>query len=674
MELISSQLEDGNALPVKQMRKVKAKLDQKAYSQALSVAGALLRTYPDSPFLWISAGLSQFNLRNWSDARNCLETALKKSPDSTEALRLLSQTLVKSGFYDEAVATTLKLLKLDPGRLDPLRELAISLLEEDQKTTALKCFHILCEADPSDIKTVCTTARLSYEINDNKTALKLFEFAEANGMEDADSFFTLGWLHYDDDNIVAALRALDRSIKADPTRSDAEMLKLHYKARICDWTLFDTYRSRRAQIGMSGNGAPPWGMMSLEDDPDLLFQRTRKFASARYPLPDNPIAARRIPDGAKIRVGLFSSDFFEHATMELLGGFFEAYDRDCLELYAYSSNGRPADGATERVKRNVTCFREVSDMPSGDLVELARGDNLDIAIDLKGFTKNTRSEAIARRVAPVQIAYLGFPGSMAHPAYDYMIADNVVIPAEFRSSYSEKMIMMPDSYQINDNKRKVSDHIFTRAECGLPEDAFVFCSFNNSYKISPREFDIWMRLLQKVKGSVLWLLDPERKGSVENLKREAAARGIDSSRLIFAPRKEFSDHLARHRCADLFLDTFNVNAHTTASDALWAGLPIVTKAGKQFAARVSASLLHACDLEQLVTGTEAQYEELALDLAMNPEKLHKVRSRLQENRDNLRLFDTQRFTRHLETALKLAVQRAQDGLPPADLEVPALEN
>lgn len=674
MALISSQLEDGNALPVRQMRKLQAKLDQRAFEQASFEAGTLLKTYPDSPFLWTAAGHSQFELGNWADARRCLETALEKAPESAEALRLLSRTLIKCAAYSEAVATTFRLMKLDPSRLDSLRELAFGLLEAGQKKEALLCYQTLCQANPDHIETVCTTASLSYELNDTKSALKLFEFAEANGMNNAEWLYSLGWLRFEDGDVERAFQALDRSAAVGGSKSDPEMLKLHCMSQICDWTLFDIFRARKPHIGMSGKGAPPWGMMSLDDDPEFLLQRTRKFASERYPRPGKPIAARRIAEGEKIRVGLFSSDYYEHATMELFGGFFETYDPSRFELYAYSSSGKPADEATHRVMRNVACFREVADLTPSDLAELARNDGLDIAIDLKGFTKNTRSEAIAHRVAPVQIAYLGFPGSMAHPAFDYMIADNVVVTPEVRSAYSEKMIMMPGSYQMNDNKRKTSDRVFTRAECGLPEDGFVFCSFNNCYKISPREFDIWMQLLQDVEGSVLWLLEPKHGIAADNLKKEAAARGVDSSRLVFAERLDIAEHLARHSCADLFLDTFNVNAHTTASDALWTGLPIVAKAGRQFAARVSASLLHACGLEELVTETEDQYAALALELARNPEKLQGIRSHLTTNQDSLRLFDTPRFTTELETALEMVAQRAQDGLPPADIEVPAQQN
>ena len=293
------------------------------------------------------------------------------------------------------------------------------------------------------------------------------------------------------------------------------------------------------------------------------------------------------------------------------------------------------------------------------IADLARGHELDIAIDLKGYTRQSRPGLFALRLAPVQIAYLGYPGTMGADFIDYLIADPVVIPDGEKRFYTEKLLFLPNSYQPNDNRREIAQAGSSRADFGLPGDGFVFCCFNQNYKITPREFDIWMRLLGRVDGSVLWLLR-SNEWAEANLRREARARGIDPDRLVFAGKLPHGEHLARHAHADLFLDTFNVNAHTTASDALWAGLPIVTRAGRQFAARVAASLLAAVGLPELIAGTDEAYEALALDLATDPDRLAAIRAKLAANRLSQPLFDTVGYTRDFEAALETVLE-GQDG-------------
>lgn len=290
----------------------------------------------------------------------------------------------------------------------------------------------------------------------------------------------------------------------------------------------------------------------------------------------------------------------------------------------------------------------------------------EIAVDLKGFTLDERLAPFAYGLAPVQISYLGYPGSLGADFIDYIIADPIVIPEDQRPYYSEKVIYLPHSYQPNDDKRKIAETGTSRADFGLPKNAFVLCCFNNNYKISPREFDIWMRILSRVEGSVLWLLKTNQWVE-QNLSKEAEQRGINASRLVFADKLPHSEHLARHKHADLFIDTFNYNAHTTASDALWAGLPVVTKQGSQFAARVSASLLWAVGLPELIVNTEAEYEALILELARDGSKLNAIKVKLAKNRLREPLFDTKQYTRHFESGLRQAYNRYFDGEEPEDI-------
>jgi predicted O-linked N-acetylglucosamine transferase (SPINDLY family) len=288
---------------------------------------------------------------------------------------------------------------------------------------------------------------------------------------------------------------------------------------------------------------------------------------------------------------------------------------------------------------------------------------IDIAVDLHGFTSGGRPGVFAMRAAPLQVNYLGYPGTMAAEYMDYVVADRTVIPEASRRHFQEKIIYLPDSYQVNDARRPISDRIFERAACGLPAEGFIFCCFNSSYKITPTTFDGWMRILKRVEGSVLWLLDSNRT-AVDNLRREAVRRGVAAERLVFAARVPMAEHLARHRLADLCLDTLPYNAHTTASDALWAGLPVLTRAGEAFAARVAASLLSAANLPELVASSQAQYEDVAAELAVNRVRLAMIKQKLNDNRLSAALFDTRLYARHLETAYRKIYERNQAGYSP----------
>jgi predicted O-linked N-acetylglucosamine transferase (SPINDLY family) len=356
-----------------------------------------------------------------------------------------------------------------------------------------------------------------------------------------------------------------------------------------------------------------------------------------------------VPD-ARIRVGFLSADYHEHATMRLFSGVLREYDRSRFAFHAFSYDREKPDAWRQFAIDHHDGFHDITAMSDAEAVATIRAQSLDVLIDLKGFTKDSRSHLLGARLAPVQVAWLGFPGSMGHCTFD------------------EKLVWMPHSYQPNDNQRAIHPDKASRAEHGLPEDGFVFCTFNHTYKISPAEFDIWMRLLAQVDGSVLWLLKSNAVVQ-SNLCQEAAARGIDPARLIFAEPRQHNDHLGRIAHADLFLDSFAVNAHTTTSDALWAGLPVLTMAGEQFAARVGASLLTAAGLPELVTQTHEEYEALALELARNASLLGDLRQRLARQRLTCALFDTASFTRHFEQALRLMHQRRLEGLPPMDIKI-----
>ena len=370
----------------------------------------------------------------------------------------------------------------------------------------------------------------------------------------------------------------------------------------------------------------------------------------------------------KTRIGYYSADFHNHATAYLMAELFEAHDREKFELVAFSFGPDKQDEMRQRVQAAFDRFIDVRQMSDLEVAQLSRELGIDIAVDLKGYTQDSRPGIFVQRAAPVQVNYLGYPGTMAMEAMDYIIGDPMVIPEGAEPYYSEKIVRLPHSYQVNDAKRRISDKNYSKAELGLPEEGFVYCCFNNTYKITPETFDSWMRILKQVQGSVLWLLK-DNEEAMNNLRREAQARGVEGSRLVFAPRMELAEHLARHRAADLFLDTLPYNAHTTASDALWAGLPVLTRLGQAFAGRVAASLLRAVVLEELITQDANTYEALAVELANNPQKLQQIKNKLEQNKTGAPLFDAKLFARHLEAAYEKMHERSVKGLPPEHISV-----
>jgi predicted O-linked N-acetylglucosamine transferase (SPINDLY family) len=365
----------------------------------------------------------------------------------------------------------------------------------------------------------------------------------------------------------------------------------------------------------------------------------------------------------RIHIGYFSADFHEHATSYLIAQLFELHDRSRFRITALSF-GPPSSSAMRR-RLHAACdeFIDVRSEADADIATRARRLAIDIAVDLKGFTQDSRIGIFAHRAAPLQVNFLGYPGTLGAPFMDYLIADRTLIPEGAETGYAEKIIFLPDSYQVNDATRAIASKTYTRRELHLPDAGFVFCCFNNAYKILPATFECWMRILRQVEGSVLWLLG-DNAAMIRNLRREAANRGVSRERLIFASRTDLAAHLARHAGADLFLDTLPCNAHTTASDALWAGLPVLTCPGGSFAARVAASLLQAIGLPELIAPTPQRYEEIAVALATDPEALAAVRSRLRAQRLSAPLFDTPRYCRHLEQAFADIDARRRAGLPP----------
>jgi predicted O-linked N-acetylglucosamine transferase (SPINDLY family) len=389
---------------------------------------------------------------------------------------------------------------------------------------------------------------------------------------------------------------------------------------------------------------------------DICFSSNSTINPAKYPLHD------------KIRIGYFSADFHNHATLHLMAEMFEKHDRSRYELYGFSFGPESNDPWRQRAQKCFDRFLDVRFQSDQDIAQLARSLEIDIAVDLKGFTEDSRPNIFAWRAAPVQVNYLGFPGTMGAGFIDYIVADKIAIPESDRHYYTEKVVYMPGCYQVNCRNREISQKILTRAELNLPQDGFVFCCFNSNHKIAPEMFDSWMRILQQVDDSVLWLFKSNR-WAVDNLRMEAEKRGVTARRLVFAENLPVEEHLNRIRHADLFLDTLPYNAHTTASDALRMGTPLVTLAGNAFAGRVAASLLNTLDLGELIAHSAEEYEKISVDLALNRDRLQGIKEKLDANVQTPSLYDSERFTRDIEKAYELMYERYRNDLDPDHIVV-----
>ncbi len=448
------------------------------------------------------------------------------------------------------------------------------------------------------------------------------------------------------------------------------MMKYYDRSRsICEWERLDEWRDkiRSSLTGGETSRISPFHLLSLDG-----FSAAEQRQCADVWMSDRLAASSaeratlefvfdRLPR-AKIRLGYLSADFQEHATAYLLAETLEAHNRDRFELYAYSYGTNDDGTMRQRMERCFDRFIDLGELSIADCAKAIYADRIDILIDLKGYTRGTRSEILTYRPAPIQVNYLGYPGTLGGDFCDYIITDNYVTPPASAGDYSEAFACMPGSYQPHGCDVAIG-RPSSRAEQGLPADGFVFCCFNQAYKIMPEMFGIWCRLLYNTPGSVLWLL----KNSQANgrLRNEAYQRGISPERLVFADEARQPEHLARLRLADLVLDTAPYNAHTTASDALWVGVPLVTFTGDTFASRVAGSLLRAVDLEELIAKDADAYYALALTLSSHPQRLAEIRRRLQQTRLSVALFDSPAYTLHLEGLYQTMWDRHLAGQLPA---------
>jgi len=618
-------------------KKIILNIHEKNFDQAEALLKKLLNIDPNNFIALNILGVLCGIKKNHEDAFIYFRRAIHLKPDYNEAWYNKGNTLKELKRYDEALYHYDKAIHLKPDYAQAWNNKAITLQDLKRYDEALNHYDKAIHLKPDYNEAW---------YNKGNTLKELKRYDEA-------------LYHY------------DKAIHLKPDLDFAFGQILHLKMLICDWSTFNSsVKTCIDGVENSKKIIHPFLLLGLIDDLKLHLNCSKIFANDRNNVIPILGPVIKVSKKKKIRIGYYSADFHNHATSYLIAELLEKHDKNFFEVYGFSFGPNSNDDYQKRVSKAFDKFNIVNNLTDIEVASLSRRIGIDIAIDLKGYTMDCRPNLFSYRSAPIQVNYLGYPGSTGVNYMDYIIADNIIIPTQLNNLYSEKIIYLPDSYQPNDSKRKISDKIFTRKELNIPEDSFIFCCFNNTYKILPEIFNLWIEILKKVENSVLWLLDDSMNSiASKNLKKEARARGISDQRLIFSKKIPSDENLARLKLADLFLDTFPYNAHTTCSDALWAGVPVLTYSGESFASRVAASLLNSLGLKELVADSLDHYKAIAIQLAKNKNELFSIKEKLSIKKITSPLFNTNLFTKNLEKAYKIIYTRHLNNLSPENIEI-----
>ncbi|MGA7805003.1 tetratricopeptide repeat protein [Bradyrhizobium sp.] len=608
-------------------------------------------------------------------AVTAFEQAIALKPDYAEAIYNHATVLQQQGKLEDALAAYGRALALRPDHLDAINNAGIVLQELGRHRDAIELYRRVVGPSPAaamrahaDLYNNLGTALLAEE--QPAEARAAFELALACRRDFPEAAYNLGNALRELGDLQAAIAAWRGALALRPDHADAFSQLVHHRALVCAWDDREAEQAQLVEMVRSGVRVPPFYLFAT---PASAADQLR--CAEQWIRPLGPPQGARFGHGVRnarerIRLGYLSGDFFEHATARLMAELFESHDRGRFEVYAYSYGADDGSPMRARLVQAFDRFVDIAALSHRDAAGRIHDDKIDILIDLKGYTHRARPAIAACRPAPVQVSYLGFPATMGADFIDYVLVDRFVVPEKLQAFFTERLVHLPECYQANDRKREVASGRTARSDWGLPERGLVFCCFNNSYKLSPCLFDIWMRLLKAAPGSVLWLLGANAVVEA-NLRVEAGRRDIDPSRLMFAPVVPTRAHLERHRHADLFLDTTPCNAHTTASDALWCGVPVLTCCSETFAGRVAGSLLRAIGIPELVTHSLQEYERTALALIGGPDRLRALRQQIERNRDVKPLFDLPKLTEAIEAAYQRMWQRWLVGEKPVAF---AIEN
>jgi protein O-GlcNAc transferase len=637
-----------------------------SYEQALAVR-------PGYAEALSNRGITLHELKRFEDALASYEQVLALRPDDAAVLYNRGNTLRELRRFEEALASHDQALAARSGYAEALHSRGIILHELKRFADALASYELVLAVRPGYAEALNSRGITLHALKRFDAALASFEEAIATRPGYALALSNRGILLQELKRFDEAIASFEKAMALEPNHKYALSGLADCAIKVCDWGRREKLFGEVCRhVGQQQSIMSPFLLLGYSADQSLQLLCGRNYFRDLMFVPPQPLWRGAIWRNDKIKIAYISADFRRHPTAYLMAELFELHDRSQFEVMAISLAPDDRSEMRARLAGAFDQFFDVTRRSDQDVARLLNDLRVDIAVDLQGHTKDARPGILAFRPTPIQVNYLAFPGTLGADFIDYIIADPVILPLDRQPYYTENIVHLPECYQVNDRKRAIAARTPTRAEVGLPAQGFIFCCFNNNWKITPEVFNIWMRLLRRVEDSVLWLLS-DNKDAERNLRKEAVSRGVDPARLVFAERTKIEDHLARHRLADLFLDTLPYNAHATASDALWTGIPVLTCQGNAFAARVAASLLKAIGVPELVTHSLEEYEARALRLARDPDLLRNYRNRLAENRLTQPLFDTDRFRRHIEVAYRRMWKLWQKGEEPKSFEVAAQE-
>ena len=627
-----------------------------------------LRLQSSNPHVLRLLGVISAHRRQHSDALKYLNNSLKVLPKNALALSNLGNVFLELKEYSNALNAYDKSIKIDSKYAEAWSNKGNVLHELKRFDEAIAHHDKALSLKPDYAEAWSNKGNVLHELKRFDEAIAHHDKALSLKPDYAEGWSNKGVTLHELKLYDEAIAHYDKALSLKPDIDWVSGDLLYTKMKICSWSgLAESLEDISKKVMAYDRAVNPFPLLALTDDALLLKQSSEIYIQSRYPF--NPVLEPILkrPQSQKIRVGYFSADFRNHPVSFLTAELYELHDKNKFEIIAFSFGVDDKSPMRLRLSQAFNQFIDVSDMSDLEIAELSRNLQIDIAVDLGGHTHDTRTEIFSYRAAPIQISYIGYLGTMGAEYYDYLLADETVIPVGLQKFYSEKIVYLP-SYQVNDRKRTISEKQFTRVELGLPETGFIFCCFNNNYKVLPSMFDGWMRILNAIEGSILFLY-AENEWSKANLMHQAGLLGINRARLVFGRNIPADEYLARYRVCDLFLDTAPYNAGTTASDALWVGLPVLTLIGQSFASRMAASLLNAIGLPELITNTQEEYEALAIELAMNPQKLTDIKLKLANNRLTTPLFDTPLFAKNLEAAYIKMYERYQADLSPDHISI-----
>ena len=573
--------------------------------------------------------------------------------NSFELFNFKGIALYQLGNIDEAITCFSKSIDLNSNFHEAYNNIGNCYQNKNELQNAIKSFQRSIEIYPNSFQ-------VFFNLGNCYKKLSQFYLAEENYKRsielkpsNIDAYYNLGNMYAIQKEHMKSIWCFDSILKIDAGHNMSLSHKIHQQLHICEWSI-ENKKKLVENINLHNKPAMPFETLSIIDDPLLQKKTTELYVKQKY----SSLRLNNIPYKNRkknlIRIGYFSSDFYNHATMHLMQNIFECHDQNNFQVFLYDYGTNKPDEMTEKIKKQALIYKKIDHLSNTDIFNIVRQDQIEIAVDLKGYTGGGKPDLFYQRIAPIQVSYLGYPGTVGFGQMDYILADSILIPEEQKSYYFEKVVHLPNSYQVNNNDRFIPEKKFYNSNLGLPNDSFVFCNFNNNYKINIEVLDIWVRLLHDVDNSVLWLLE-SNSNAKNRLEDYLESKGISKNRIIFAPKTNINDHLSRHLNADLFLDTFTYNAHTTGSDALWCGIPIVTKLGSSFASRVCASLLNGVNLTKLITKTSEEYFQLAYFFSQNRSELKKIKDHLINNRKKHPLFNSRLFCKNLENSYKFMI-------------------